>query len=148
MNEKWKIPVPKKSQKTINTCEFIWYNDRQMILYYTLLQFEICPDSFHPKLPLLNSLKMEEQQDKVILISIFLYIKECYGCIVCMKYLLFSQVGFVLFNDIWSQYGHSVSCMTILYSTLANLKIGHGKFFRRAKTKVLQSNFTKYMQKK
>ena len=58
-----------------------------MISYYTLLHFEIGPGSFHPKLPLLNSLKMEEQQDKVILISIFLYIKECYGCDLCMKSL-------------------------------------------------------------
>ena len=32
---------------------------------------------------------------------------------------------FELFNDTWSQYGHSVSCMTILLSVLANQQIRH-----------------------
>ena len=35
-------------------------------------------------------------------------------------YLLYTQESeFVLFNDIWSQQGHSVLCMAILFSLIA-----------------------------
>ena len=34
-------------------------------------------------------------------------------------------VWFVLFNDTWSQKGHSVSCMTILFISKCNQQIGH-----------------------
>ena len=33
--------------------------------------------------------------------------------------------GFVLFHDTWFQYGHSVSCMTILFLKLSNHQIRH-----------------------
>ena len=38
---------------------------------------------------------------------------------------IYSQMCLVLFNDTWSQSRHQVSCITILFSVLANHKIRH-----------------------
>ena len=47
------------------------------------------------------------------------------------KVVLFASMSFVTLNDTWSQYGHSVSCMTILLFMLANHQIRHRQATRK-----------------
>ena len=40
-------------------------------------------------------------------------------------HILCKRLIFVLFNDTWPQHGHSVSCLIIQFSLLANYQIRH-----------------------